>query len=76
MNQGQQQFYDFIMERVKEDRTEDAKAMLNEHFQKQEAGSFTHEDIIQFMPKMTEMIQQDHVDEVTGIMTEFAGKFH
>lgn len=74
MNQGQQKFYDFIMERVKDDRCQDAKALLEEHFIKQEAGTFTHEDIMQFIPKMTEMLKQEHVDEVTAIMMEFAGK--
>jgi len=32
MNQGQKVFYDFIMERVREDKKEEAKALLEQSF--------------------------------------------
>jgi len=41
MNQGQEQFYNFILGRVKEDKVVEAKALLAENFKKQAEGSFT-----------------------------------
>ncbi len=74
MNQGQEKFYQFIMERVQEDKAEDAKALLEEHFRKQQEVGFTKDDIRQFIPKMTALLKPDHRDEVSGIMKEFAEK--
>lgn len=74
MHQGQEKFYQFIMERVQEDKAEEAKQLLEEHFRKQQEGRFTKDDIKQFIPKMTAMLKPDHKDEVLGIMNEFAEK--
>jgi len=40
MNQGQEMFYNFFMERVKDDKKEEARALLKESFRKQEEGTF------------------------------------
>ncbi|HOB43906.1 MAG: hypothetical protein QM451_01480 [Bacillota bacterium] len=39
MNQGQKVFYDFIMERVREDKKEEAKALLEQSFPCYAAGT-------------------------------------
>lgn len=40
MNQGQEQFYSFIMKYVKDGKQDEAKALLSESFAKQADGTF------------------------------------
>lgn len=40
MNPGQKLFYDFIMERAKDEKKAEAKALLGEGFSRQAAGTF------------------------------------
>ena len=63
MNQGQQKFFDFVMERVREDKAEEAKAMLLENFKRQEEGTFTQEYMQQNAPKLLLLIQPEFVEE-------------
>lgn len=74
MNQGQEKFQKFILERVKEDQSKEALELLAEHFKKQDEGTFNHEDAEQFIPKMTSMLKPEHVEEVQAIMKQFAQK--
>ena len=46
MNQGQEKFFSFIMERIAKEHEETAKALLSENFAKQQAGTFTQEDVV------------------------------
>ncbi len=48
MNQGQEKFFSFIMERIAKEHEETAKALLSENFAKQQAGTFTQEDVVAF----------------------------
>ena len=75
MNQGQEQFLNFIIERVNEDKVEEAKSLLAENFKKQEEGTFTREDITNFGPKIIALIKPDKVEEVQTAMNHFAGAF-
>ncbi len=63
MNPGQQMFYDFVLQRVREDKTEEAKAMMLENFRLQEAGLFTLEVMRQNAPKMLSLIKPEFVEE-------------
>lgn len=72
MNQGQEKFLGFILERVKEDKVEEAKALLADNFKKQSEGNFTQDDIVQFIPKMITLLKPDKVEEVQAIMKQFA----
>jgi hypothetical protein len=72
MNQGQEKFYEFILERVQEDKVEEAKALLADNFRKQAEGNFTHEDALQFAPKMISLLKPEKVAEVQAIMKQFA----
>lgn len=75
MNKGQEMFLNYILERVQEDQVEEVKALLMETFKKQNEGTFTKEDMNQFIPKMTSLLKQDKVEEVKKIMEEFASNF-
>jgi hypothetical protein len=73
MNQGQQQFLDYILERVKDDKSEEATTLLKDCFQKQDEGNFSQEDISRVVPKITDLIKPEKVEEVQGVMKQFAG---
>ncbi|NFD77281.1 hypothetical protein FC826_16460 [Clostridium botulinum] len=75
MNQGQEKFLGFILERVEEDKVEEAKALLADNFKKQAEGNFTHDDITQFIPKMAMLLKPDKIEEVQTVMKQFAENF-
>lgn len=72
MNQAQEKFYKFILERVQEDKVEQAKVLLEDNFRKQAEGNFTQEDVLKFIPKMISLLKPEKVDEVQAIMKQFA----
>lgn len=72
MNQGQEKFLSFILERVQEDKVEEARALLADNFRKQAEGTFTKEDISQFAPKIVSLLKPEKVDEVQTVMKQFA----
>ncbi|ABS41334.1 hypothetical protein [Clostridium botulinum] len=71
MNQGQEKFLGFILERVEEDKVEEAKALLADNFKKQAEGNFT----TQFIPKMAMLLKPDKIEEVQTVMKQFAENF-
>ncbi|APH18715.1 hypothetical protein JQ038_17070 [Clostridium botulinum] len=75
MNQGQEKFLGFILERVEEDKVEEAKALLADNFKKQVEGNFTHDDITEFIPKMAMLLKPDKIEEVQTVMKQFAENF-
>ncbi|MDB1922118.1 hypothetical protein PMY56_10245 [Clostridium tertium] len=72
MNQGQEKFLGFILERVQEGKVDEAKSLLAESFKKQSEGTFSHEYIIEFIPKMIALLKPEKVEEVKAIMQQFA----
>lgn len=72
MNQGQEKFQSYILERVQDERNDDAKALLTECFDKQDAGTFTRQDITQLIPKLIPLLHQDKVEEVHEVIKGFA----
>lgn len=72
MNQGQEKFLGFVLERVQEGKVDEAKALLAESFKKQSEGTFSHEYIIEFIPKMIALLKPEKVEEVKEIMQQFA----
>ncbi|HBV88549.1 hypothetical protein [Desulfosporosinus sp.] len=75
MNQGQEQFLSFILERVKEDKVEEAKVLLVENFKKLTEGNFTQDDIVQFLPKMIALLKPEKLEEVQTVVMQFAENF-
>ena len=45
MNARQEQFFNFMVERVQDDKKEEIKALLAESFTKQDDGTFGPEDM-------------------------------
>ncbi len=74
MNPGQQQFYNFIIERVQEGKVEEAKSLLAESFSKQADGSFNVEYLQLFASKMISLLKPESVEEVKNIMMQFGQK--
>lgn len=68
MNNGQEKFFDFIMERVEKNNQPKAKELLNESFAKQDEGTFNKEYMMSFIPRMMELIKPECMDEVKNIM--------
>ncbi len=71
MNEGQERFYHFILERVLGEKLEDAKALLNEGFDKQANGGFDGAYAAGYAQKMLSMLKPEHVEEVKAIMQQF-----
>lgn len=72
MNEGQNKFFDYILERVQEDKVEEVKALLIVNFQKQEDGTFTREDASQMIPKIISLLKPENVEEVQAVMKQFS----
>ena len=72
---GQEMFLSFILQRVKEDKVEEAKELLAENFKKQDEDTFTKEDIEQFIPKMMNLLKPDKIEEVKAVTKQFSGDF-
>jgi hypothetical protein len=69
MNNGQERFFSFIMERVELENQDKAKELLKESFAKQEEGTFNQEYMMNFIPRMLELIKPECIDEVKSIMS-------
>lgn len=68
MNQGQEKFLSFIMQNVEEKNQDKAKELLNESFAKQDNGTFNAEYMVEFIPRMLELIKPESVEQVKNIM--------
>ena len=73
--QAQEMFLNFILQRVQAGKEDEAKEILMENFRKQEEGTFTQEDIEQFVPKMLSLLNPDKIEEIQAIAKQFAGSF-
>ncbi len=71
MNAGQEKFFNFIIERVGQENQEKAKELLIEGFSRQDNGTFNKEYIMDFMPRMLELIKPEFIEEVKNIMTNY-----
>jgi hypothetical protein len=74
MNPGQQQFYDFFIERAQDGRKEEAKALLEDSFARQAAGTFDKAYFEEVMPKYFEVIKPEAVNELKAAMDHFASR--
>ena len=73
--QAQEMFLNFILQRVQVGKEDEAKEILIENFRKQDEGTFTQEDIAQFVPKMLSLLNPDKIEEIQAIAKQFAGSF-
>lgn len=72
MTQGQEMFYNFFMERVKENKKEEAESLLEECFAKQETGTFDREYLERIMPKLYALVKPEGQAEVKEAMEHFS----
>ncbi|MGC7870905.1 hypothetical protein ACPUYX_05155 [Desulfosporosinus sp. SYSU MS00001] len=75
MNNGQEQFLSFILERVQPEKVEEAKVLLAENFKKMAEGNLTQGDIMQFIPKMIALLKPEKLEEVQTVAMQFAENF-
>ena len=76
MNEGQEKFFNFILDRVQEGKQDEAKALLSESFQKQQDGTFNMEYLNTFIPKMMSILKPEYLEEVQQIMKNFSSNMH
>ena len=74
MNPGQEQFFNFIIQRVGEDNINAAKALLKENFAKQANGTFTREDMKNTQAELMKMLKPECINEVKAAMALFSSK--
>lgn len=74
MNQGQEMFYNFFIERVKDDKKEEAKTLLGESFAKQAAGTFDMAYLNELTPKLFAIVKPEAVEEIKKAMDHFASR--
>lgn len=74
MNQGQEMFYNFFIERVKDNKKEEAKLLLEDSFAKQAEGTFDMAYFQEIMPKLFAIVKPEAVEEVKEAIDHFASK--
>lgn len=73
--QGQEMFLNFILQRVQEGKVDEAREILLENFRKQDEGTFSLEEVQQFVPKMITLLKPEKLEEVKAVVMQFAGNF-
>ena len=73
--QGQEKFLSFILERVQEGKEDVAREILLENFRKQNEGSFSQEDIQEFIPKIINLLKPEKLEEVKTVVKQFSAGF-
>ncbi len=74
MNQGQEQFFSFILERTQEGKEDAVKALLSESFAQQAAGTFSMDYLKSFEETITTLLKPEAVEEVVAIMRQFGSQ--
>ena len=75
MNPGQEQFLNFILERVDENQIEAVRDYMGQNFKKQQEGTFGMKDIEDTRAFLQDKVKPEYVGEVKAIMQQFAGNF-
>lgn len=71
MNEGQQKFQAFILERTEDGRESAMKELLSESFKKQDSGDFDQMYLMAMVPKMVSYVREDKRDEVMEVVQKF-----
>lgn len=72
MNQGQERFYAFFMERTADEHKAAAEAILQENFRRQDEGTFDREYMASVMPKLFAMVKPEAMEELKQAMAHFS----
>jgi hypothetical protein len=73
--EGQEMFLNFILQRVQEGKENEAKEILLENFKKQDEGTFSPNEIQEFIPKMISLLKPEKLEEVQAVVKQFSGDF-
>ncbi len=71
MNEGQQKFLDFILERTETGKESEMKELLTESFDKQNSGNFDQKYLMAMVPKMIAYVRLEKRDEVMEVVQKF-----
>jgi predicted RND superfamily exporter protein len=74
MDQSQEKFYDFIVQRVREECVLAAKDLLKDNFAKQTNGVFSREDMVNTQKALVKMLKPEAVEEVRAVMAQFSAQ--
>lgn len=74
MDQGQNMFYSFILERVTDDNKEAVHQLLQDSFARQAGGNFSLEYLMETQAKLLKMLKPEAVEEVKAAMAHFASQ--
>lgn len=71
MNQTQKTIYDFVLQNVQEGKQNEAKALLEEAFAKQDSGGLNQMYLLGFVPKLVGMIKPESVSKAKDLLMSF-----
>jgi hypothetical protein len=74
VNPGQEQFFNFLMERIQDEHKNTAKEMMEENFRQQAAGTFTREHMAETQAALIKLLKPQYVAEVKAAMAHFASQ--
>ncbi|WP_099223372.1 hypothetical protein [Listeria costaricensis] len=74
MNDGQKQFFQFIMERTESSNEAAMKELLENAFEQQKNGTFEQKDMMAMVPKMVAFLREDAREEVMAIVKEYGSQ--
>ena len=74
MNHGPMHLHIIFIERAKDDKKEEAKALLEESFARQDAGTFDKAYFEKMLPKYMAVIKPEAIEEVKEAMEHFASR--
>ena len=72
MDSGQEKFYNFIVERVRDDQKDSVKELMLDNFKKQADGTFTREDMQKTQETLMKALKPEAMEEVKAAMAHFA----
>ena len=73
MNAAQEKFQSFIMERVQAGKKNEAEALLQESFAKQDDGSFNAAYLADITPKLAAALKPEFITELKSALSKFGG---
>lgn len=71
MNKGQEQFQQYILERVQSGHEAEARALLLDSFLQQENSSFSKAELSAFHSALIPLLNPEYRDEVVAVLTQF-----
>lgn len=72
MHEGQEKFYDFMIEKMLEDKKGEGSTLLKECFERQGKGTFTNEYLNEVNVKLLALMKPEFKGEVKDILDKFA----